>query len=147
MTRKETLFQDSLFWITISALLCAIVALYFALNLKGHETISVMTVDIEKITDAQKLLWVKRMRAGETDKVLAESRAFQSELEAIIVSIAGKDTIVVDKKAVLLAPTDTDITARVMAKLNLSEDETKRLYEALESDVFADFPTLRRDRH
>ena len=147
MTRKETLFQDSLFWITISALLCAIVALCFALNPKGHETISVMTVDIEKITDAQKLLWVKRMRAGETDKVLAESRAFQSELEQIIVSIAGKDTIVVDKKAVLLAPTDTDITARVMAKLNLSEDETKRLYEALESDVFADFPTLRRDRH
>ena len=51
MTRKETLFQDSLFWITISALLCAIVALCFALNPKGHETISVMTVDIEKITD------------------------------------------------------------------------------------------------
>lgn len=147
MTRKETLFQDSLFWITISALLCAIVALCFALNPKGHETISVMTVDIEKITDAQKLLWVKRMRAGETDKVLAESRTFQSELEQIIVSIAGKDTIVVDKKAVLLTPTDTDITAQVMGKLNLSEIETKRLYEALESDVFADFPALRRDRH
>lgn len=147
MTRKETLFQDSLFWITISALFCAVLALYLALNPKGHETISIMTVDIEKITDAKKLLWVKRMRAGETDKVLAESRAFQSELEQIIVSIAGKDTLVVDKKAVLLTPTDTDITAQVMDKLNLSEIETKRLYEALESDVFADFPALRRDRH
>ena len=147
MTRKETLFRDSLLWITISLLLCAVVALYFALNSKGNETHPIMTVDIEKITDAQKLLWVKRMRAGETDKVLAESRAFQSELEDILVSIAGKDTLVVDKKAVLLTPTDTDITACVMAKLNLSEAETKRLYEALESDVFADFPALRRDRH
>ena len=147
MTRKETLFRDSLLWITISALLCAVLALYFALNPKGNETHPIMTVDIEKITDAQKLLWVKRMRAGETEKVLHESRAFQSELEQIIVSIAGKDTLVVDKKAVLLAPVHTDITAQVMDKLNLSEIETKRLYEALESDVFADFPALRRNRH
>lgn len=145
MTRKETLFQDSLFWITISALLCALVALYCAFNPKGHASLSAITVDIEKVTDAQKLLWVKRMRAGETEKVLAESRAFHSNLDRVIVSLVGKDTLVVDKKAVLFAPVNTDITAAVMQKLNLSEIETKRLYEALENDVFADFPTLRKD--
>lgn len=147
MTRKETLFQDSLLWITILALFCALIALYFALNTQGKSTPSVVTVDIEKVTDAQKLVWVKRMREGETQKVLTESRAFQSELERTIVSISGKDTLVVDKKAVLLAPSYTDITAKVMEELNLSETETERLYEALQSDVFADFPSLKKDRH
>lgn len=147
MTRKETLFQDSLLWITILALFCALIALYFALNTQGKSTPSVVTVDIEKVTDAQKLVWVKRMREGETQKVLTESRAFQSELERTIVSISGKDTLVVDKKAVLLAPSYTDITVKVMEELNLSETETERLYEALQSDVFADFPSLKKDRH
>ena len=147
MTRKETLFQDSLLWITILALFCALIALYFALNTQGKSTPSVVTVDIEKVTDAQKLVWVKRMREGETQKVLTESRAFQSELERTIVSISGKDTLVVDKKAVLLAPSYTDITAKVMEELNLSETETERLYEALQSDFFADFPSLKKDRH
>ena len=147
MTRKETLFQDSLLWITILALFCALIALYFALNTQGKSTPSVVTVDIEKVTDAQKLVWVKRMREGETQKVLTESRAFQSELEQVIVSIVGKDTIVIDKKSVLLAPTDTDITAEVMQKLNLSGVETRRLYEALENDVFADFPALKKGGH
>lgn len=147
MTRKETLFQDSLLWITILALFCALIALYFALNTQGKSTPSVVTVDIEKVTDAQKLVWVKRMREGETQKVLTESRAFQSELERTIVSISGKDTLVVDKQAVLLAPSYTDITAKVMEELNLSETETERLYEALQSNVFADFPSLKKDRH
>ena len=147
MTRKETLFQDCLLWITISALLCALVALFFAFNTQAKTSLSVVTVDIEKVTDAQKLIWVKRMREGETDKVLTESRAFQSKLEQVIVSIVGKDTIVIDKKSVLLAPTDTNITAEVMQKLNLSEVETRRLYEALENDVFADFPALKKGGH
>lgn len=147
MTRKETLFQDCLLWITISALLCALIALFFALNPKGNASLSVVTVDIEKVTDAQKLVWVKRMREGQTDKVLTESRAFSTELNRTILSIVGQDSLVVDKKAVLLAPTHTDITAEVMKKLNLSEVETKRLFEALENDVFAGFPALKKDRH
>lgn len=147
MTRKQTLHQDCLLWITISGLLCALVALFFALNPKGNGAISIMTVDIDKITDAQKLVWVKRMREGQTDKVLTESRAFSTELHRTILSIVGQDSLVVDKKAVLLAPTGTDITSEVMQKLNLSEVETRRLYEALENDVFADFPALKKDRH
>lgn len=147
MTRKETLYHDSLFWIAITALLCACVALTFALTDRGNASSSIVTVDIDKITDAQKLVWVKRMREGETEKVLTESRAFHSNLEEVLVSIAGKDTLVVDKKAVLLTPTDSDITAEVMAKLNLSEAETQHLYEALENDVFAGFPAMRKDRH
>ena len=147
MTRLSISFKDPLFWVTMVAFLCALIALFFTFNTQGKGSPAVVTVDIEKVTDAQKLVWVKRMREGETEKVLTESRAFSTKLHHTILSIAGKDSFVIDKKAVLLSPTGTDITFEVMQKLNLSEIETTRLYEELQNDVFADFPTLKKDRH
>lgn len=147
MTRLSISFKDPLFWVTMAAFVCALIALFFAFNTQGKSAPSIVTVDIEKVTDAQKLVWVKRMREGETEKVLTESRSFSTQLNRTILSIVGQDTVVIDKKAVLLAPTGTDITSEVMQKLHLSEGETRRLYEALQNDVFADFPSLKKDRH
>lgn len=108
---------------------------------------SITTADMQFIMDAQKLHWVKRMKEGDTSQVLVDSKAFRQKLDAILAQIAReKNTVIIDKNALVAGYDVSDMTAVIMDSLGLSASETQVLRQSLEDEIFADFPTMRKTR-
>ena len=114
---------------------------------KTNESQHIATADMQTIMDAQKLVWVQRMRQGERDKVIAESREFQQKLEGVLADITGKsNTVILDKNALVAGSDVPDMTPVVMDRLGLSMTEVQKMRETLEDELFSDFPAMRKGR-
>lgn len=117
------------------------------LSIKHPNSTVIATADIQAVMDAQKLVWVKRMKAGEGTQVLNDSRDFQRKLEQVLARLAQDGNVVIlDKNAFVAGVDVTDLTEVIMNELNLSASETLRLRQSLEKELFSDFPTMRKDR-
>ncbi len=126
------------------ALGLAIATLYFV---KSNEPQRIATADMQSIMDAQKLVWVQKMRAGEKDQVIASSRAFQQKLEGILAEITVQtNTVIIDKNALVAGSEVQDMTPVIMERLGLSMSEAQKMRETLEEELFSDFPTMRKGR-
>lgn len=131
--------------LSMTALVMAATTLVFLFNNQNSTVIA--TADIQAVMDAQKLVWVKRMKAGEGTQVLNDSRDFQRKLEQVLARIAQDGNVVIlDKNAFVAGVDVTDLTEVIMNELNLSASETLRLRQSLENELFSDFPTMRKDR-
>lgn len=131
--------------LSMTALVMAATTLVFLF--KNQNSTVIATADIQAVMDAQKLVWVKRMKAGEGTQVLNDSRDFQRKLEQVLARIAQDGNVVIlDKNAFLAGVDVTDLTEVIMNELNLSASETLRLRQSLENELFSDFPTMRKDR-
>jgi len=131
--------------LSMTALVMAATTLVFLF--KNQNSTVIATADIQAVMDAQKLVWVKRMKAGEGTQVLNDSRDFQRKLEQVLARIAQDGNVVILDKNALVAGVDvTDLTEVIMNELNLSASETQRLRQSLENELFSDFPTMRKDR-
>lgn len=113
----------------------------------GHiNTQKIVVADIEAITDAQKLVWVRGMKNGHTEKVIEESRLFEQKLKKVLEELGGEGSVILDRKAIIAGTNVEDITPIVMQKLNLNASEVNLLRRELERDFFTDFPTMRKAR-
>ena len=131
--------------LSVTALIMAATTLVFLF--KNQNSTVIATADIQAVMDAQKLVWVKRMKAGEGTQVLNDSRDFQRKLEQVLARIAQDGNVVIlDKNAFVAGVDVTDLTEVIMNELNLSASETLRLRQSLENELFSDFPTMRKDR-
>lgn len=131
--------------LSMTALVMAATTLVFLF--KNQNSTVIATADIQAVMDAQKLVWVKRMKAGEGTQVLNDSRDFQRKLEQVLARIAQDGNVVIlDKNAFVAGVDVTDLTEAIMNELNLSASETQRLRQSLENELFSDFPTMRKDR-
>lgn len=131
--------------LSMTALVMAATTLVFLF--KNQNSTVIATADIQAVMDAQKLVWVKRMKAGEGTQVLNDSRDFQRKLEQVLARIAQDGNVVIMDKNAFVAGVDvTDLTEVIMNELNLSASETLRLRQSLENELFSDFPTMRKDR-
>ncbi len=131
--------------LSMTALVMAATTLVFLF--KNQNSTVITTADIQAVMDAQKLVWVKRMKAGEGTQVLNDSRDFQRKLEQVLARIAQDSNVVIlDKNAFVAGVDVTDLTEVIMNELNLSASETLRLRQSLENELFSDFPTMRKDR-
>lgn len=131
--------------LSMTALVMAATTLVFLF--KNQNSTVIATADIQAVMDAQKLVWVKRMKAGEGTQVLNDSRDFQRKLEQVLAGIAQDGNVVIlDKNAFVAGVDVTDLTEVIMNELNLSASETLRLRQSLENELFSDFPTMRKDR-
>lgn len=131
--------------LSMTALVMAATTLVFLF--KNQNSTVIATADIQAVMDAQKLVWVKRMKAGEGTQVLNDSRDFQRKLEQVLARIAQDGNVVVlDKNAFVAGVDVTDLTEVIMNELNLSASETLRLRQSLEDEIFSDFPTIKKDR-
>ena len=131
--------------LSMTALVMAATTLVFLF--KNQNSTVIATADIQAVMDAQKLVWVKRMKAGEGTQVLNDSRDFQRKLEQVLARIAQDGNVVIlDKNAFVAGVDVTDLTEVIMNELNLSASETVRLRQSLEDEIFSDFPTMRKDR-
>lgn len=131
--------------LSMTALVMAATTLVFLF--KNQNSTVIATADIQAAMDAQKLVWVKRMKAGEGTQVLNDSRDFQRKLEQVLARIAQDGNVVIlDKNAFVAGVDVTDLTEAIMNELNLSVSETQRLRQSLENELFSDFPTMRKDR-
>lgn len=131
--------------LSMTALVMAATTLVFLF--KNQNSTVIATADIQAVMDAQKLVWVKRMKAGEGTQVLNDSRDFQRKLEQVLARIAQNGNVVIlDKNAFVAGVDVTDLTEVIMNELNLSASETLRLRQSLENELFSDFPTMRKDR-
>lgn len=131
--------------LSMTALVMAATTLVFLF--KNQNSTVIATADIQAVMDAQKLVWVKRMKAGEGTQVLNDSRDFQKKLEQVLARIAQDGNVVIlDKNAFVAGVDVTDLTEVIMNELNLSASETLRLRQSLENELFSDFPTMRKDR-
>ena len=131
--------------LSMSALVMAATTLVFLF--KNQNSTAIATADIQAVMDAQKLVWVQRMKAGEGTLVLNDSRNFQSKLEQVLARLAQDGNVVIlDKNAFVAGVDVTDLTEAIMNELNLSTSETLRLRQSLENELFSDFPTMRKDR-
>lgn len=131
--------------LSMTALVMAATTLVFLF--KNQNSTVIATADIQAVMDAQKLVWVKRMKAGEGTQVLNDSRDFQRKLEQALARIAQDGNVVIlDKNAFVAGVDVTDLTEVIMNELNLSASETLRLRQSLENELFSDFPTMRKDR-
>lgn len=144
MNRLNLLVKNPLVW----ALLLAASAFCFSfaawLNTGASNSQTIVVTDIEAITDAQKLVWVQEMKNGQTEKVIAESRAFEQKLQKVLKELSGKDTVILDRKAIIAGQNVEDVTASLMQALNLKPSEVNLLRRELERDFFTDFPTMRK---
>ena len=130
--------------LSMTALVMAATTLVFLF--KNQNSTVIATADIQAVMDAQKLVWVKRMKAGEGTQVLNDSRDFQRKLEQVLARIAQDGNVVIlDKNAFVAGVDATDLTEVIMNELNLSASETLRLRQSLENELFSDFPTMRKD--
>ena len=117
------------------------------LSIKHPNSTVIATADIQAVMDAQKLVWVQRMKAGEGTQVLNDSRDFQRKLEQVLARLAQDGNVVIlDKNAFVAGVDVTDLTEVIMNELNLSASETLRLRQSLEDEIFSDFPTIKKDR-
>jgi|GEM_PF-2033761 len=117
------------------------------LSIKHPNSTVIATADIQAVMDAQKLVWVQRMKAGEGTQVLNDSRDFQRKLEQVLARLAQDGNVVIlDKNAFVAGVDVTDLTEVIMNELNLSASETLRLRQRLENELFSDFPTMIKDR-
>lgn len=131
--------------LSMTALVMAATTLVFLF--KNQNSTVIATADIQAVMDAQKLVWVKRMKAGEGTQVLNDSRDFQRKLEQVLARIAQDGNVVIlDKNAFVAGVDVTDLTEVIMNELNLSASETLRLRQSLEDEIFSDFPTIKKDR-
>lgn len=131
--------------LSVSALVMAATTLVFLF--KNQNSTAIATADIQAVMDAQKLVWVQRMKAGEGTLVLNDSRDFQRKLELVLARLAQDGNVVIlDKNAFVAGVDVTDLTEVIMNELNLSASETQRLRQSLENELFSDFPTMRKDR-
>ena len=131
--------------LSMTALVMAATTLVFLF--KNQNSTVIATADIQAVMDAQKLVWVKRMKAGEGTQVLNDSRDFQRKLEQVLARIAQDGNVVIlDKNAFVAGVDVTDLTEVIMNELNLSASETQRLRQSLENELFSDFPPMRKDR-
>lgn len=131
--------------LSMTALVMAATTLVFLF--KNQNSTVIATADIQAVMDAQKLVWVKRMKAGEGTQVLNDSRDFQRKLEQVLARIAQDGNVVIlDKNAFVAGVDVTDLTEVIMNELNLSASETVRLRQSLEDEIFSDFPTMKKDR-
>ena len=131
--------------LSMTALVMAATTLVFLF--KNQNSTVIATADIQAVMDAQKLVWVKRMKAGEGTQVLNDSRDFQRKLEQVLARLAQDGNVVIlDKNAFVAGVDVTDLTEVIMNELNLSASETLRLRQSLENELFSDFPTMRKDR-
>ena len=130
--------------LSMSALVMAATTLVFLF--KNQNSTAIATADIQAVMDAQKLVWVQRMKAGEGTLVLNDSRNFQRKLEQVLARLAQDGNVVIlDKNAFVAGVDVTDLTEAIMNELNLSASETLRLRQSLENELFSDFPTMRKD--
>ena len=117
------------------------------LSIKHPNSTVIATADIQAVMDAQKLVWVQRMKTGEGTQVLNDSREFQRKLEQVLARLAqDRNVVILDKNAFVAGVDVTDLTEVIMNELNLSASETLRLRQSLENELFSDFPTMRKDR-
>ena len=117
------------------------------LSIKHPNSTVIATADIQAVMDAQKLVWVQRMKTGEGTQVLNDSREFQRKLEQVLARLAqDRNVVILDKNAFVAGVDVTDLTEVIMNELNLSASETLRLRQRLENEFFSDFPTMRKDR-
>lgn len=131
--------------LSMTALVMAATTL--VLLFKNPNSTAIATADIQAVMDAQKLVWVQRMKAGEGTQVLNDSRDFQRKLEQVLARIAHDGNVVIlDKNAFVAGVEVTDLTEVIMDELNLSVTETLRLRQSLENELFSDFPSMRKDR-
>lgn len=131
--------------LSMTALVMAATTLVFLF--KNQNSTVIATADIQAVMDAQKLVWVKRMKAGEGTQVLNDSRDFQRKLEQVLARLAQDGNVVIlDKNAFVAGVDVTDLTEVIMNELNLSASETVRLRQSLEDEIFSDFPTMKKDR-
>lgn len=131
--------------VSVTALVMAATTLVFLF--KNQNSTAIATADIQAVMDAQKLVWVQRMKAGERTQVLNDSRDFQRKLEQVLARLAQDGNVVIlDKNAFVAGVDVTDLTEVIMNELNLSASETLRLRQSLENELFSDFPTMRKDR-
>ena len=131
--------------VSVTALVMAATTLVFLF--KNQNSTAIATADIQAVMDAQKLVWVQRMKAGERTQVLNDSRDFQRKLEQVLARLAQDGNVVIlDKNAFVSGVDVTDLTEVIMNELNLSASETLRLRQSLENELFLDFPTMRKDR-
>lgn len=131
--------------VSVTALVMAATTLVFLF--KNQNSTAIATADIQAVMDAQKLVWVQRMKAGERTQVLNDSRDFQRKLEQVLARLAQDGNVVIlDKNAFVAGVDVTDLTEAIMNELNLSASETLRLHQSLENELFSDFPTMRKDR-
>lgn len=146
MNRLNHLVKNPFVWTLLltSLTFCFSLAAWLNTTLPKNQKIAV--ADIEAITDAQKLIWVKEMKNGQTEKVIGESRAFEQKLQTALKDIGGKDTVILDRKAMIAGENVRDITPDVMQKLNLNASEVSLLKRELERDFLGDFPTMRKAR-
>ena len=131
--------------LSMSALVMAATTLVFLF--KNQNSTAIATADIQAVMDAQKLVWVQRMKTGEGTLVLNDSRNFQRKLEQVLARLAQDGNVVILDKNALVAGVDvTDLTEVIMNELNLSASETLRLRQILDNALFSDFPPLTNDR-
>lgn len=131
--------------VSVTALVMAATTLVFLF--KNPNSTAIATADIQAVMDAQKLIWVQQMKAGEGTQVLNDSRDFQRKLEQVLARLAQDGNVVIlDKNAFVAGVDVTDLTEVIMNELNLSASETLRLRQSLENEFFSDFPTMRKDR-
>lgn len=131
--------------VSVTALVMAATTLVFLF--KNQNSTAIATADIQAVMDAQKLVWVQRMKAGERTQVLNDSRDFQRKLEQVLARLAQDGNVVIlDKNAFVSGVDVTDLTEVIMNELSLSASETLRLRQSLENELFLDFPTMRKDR-
>ncbi|MDM8226282.1 TrbI F-type domain-containing protein [Parasutterella secunda] len=117
------------------------------LSIKHPNSTVIATADIQAVMDAQKLVWVQRMKTGEGTQVLNDSREFQRKLEQVLARLAqDRNVVILDKNAFVAGVDVTDLTEVIMNELDLSASETLRLRQRLENEFFSDFPTMRKDR-
>lgn len=127
-----------------SAFLLAAMAIY---QTSATKTQRIAVADMQSIMDAQKLVWVQKMRLGEKTQVVASSREFQQKLEGVLTDLTvNSNTVIFDKNALVAGLDVTDMTPIIMERLGLSISETQKLRQALEDEIFSDFPTMRKDR-
>ena len=148
MNAKESLTRYSKnvsLLLSVTALVMAATTLVFFF--KNQNSTAIATADLQAVMDAQKLVWVQQMKAGEGTQVLNDSRDFQRKFEQVLARIAQDGNVVILDKNALVAGVDvTDLTEVIMNELNLSASETLRLRQSLENEFFSDFPTMRKDR-
>ena len=146
MNQLNHLVKNPFVWtlVLMGLTFCFSLATWLNTTLPKNQKIAV--ANIEAITDAQKLIWVKEMKNGHTEKVIGESRAFEQKLQTALKDIGGKDTVILDRKAMIAGENVRDITPDVMQKLNLNASEVSLLKRELERDFLGDFPTMRKAR-
>ena len=126
------------------ALGLSMAALYITANTTQQQ---IVIADMQTIMDAQKLVWVKRMKEGATTEVLKESGEFQQKLESVLAQIANdENAVIVDKTALVAGQNVTDVTPRIVEALGISMAEAQLLKRSLEEEIFSDFPAMRKGR-